>query len=47
MLLFRLLTYVLPILLGTVTYVVWRRRRSWRTESAPPLPAELTFSTEA
>ncbi len=46
-LLFRLLTYVLPILLGTVTYVVWRRRRSWRTESAPPLPAELNFSTEA
>lgn len=45
-LLFRLLTYVLPILLGAVTYVVWRRKRSWRTESAPPLPAELTFSTE-
>jgi putative heme transporter len=46
-LLFRLLTYVLPILLGTVTYVVWRRKRSWWTDSAPPLPAELTLATEA
>lgn len=46
-LLFRLLTYVLPILLGTVAYIVWRRRRSWWTDAAPPLPAELTFSAEA
>jgi len=45
-LLFRLLTYVLPIFLGALTYVVWRRKRSWWTDSAPPLPAELTF-TEA
>ncbi len=45
-LLFRLLTYILPILLGAFTYVVWRRKRSWWTDSAPPLPAELTF-TEA
>ena len=45
-LLFRLLTYVLPIVLGAFTYVVWRRKRSWWTDSAPPLPAELTFSTE-
>lgn len=46
-LLFRLLTYVLPILLGAFTYVVWRRKRSWFTDSAPPLPAELTYSTQA
>ena len=46
-LLFRLLTYVLPIILGAFTYVVWRRKRTWWTDSAPPLPAELTFSTEA
>ncbi len=45
-LLFRLLTYVLPILLGAFAYVVWRRRRSWWTDAAPPLPPELTFSTE-
>jgi uncharacterized membrane protein YbhN (UPF0104 family) len=29
-LIFRALTYVLPIPLGLVTYVVWRRNRSWR-----------------
>jgi uncharacterized protein (TIRG00374 family) len=29
-LVFRVLTYVLPIPLGLVTYVVWRRNRSWR-----------------
>jgi putative heme transporter len=46
-LLFRLLTYVLPILLGTFTYAIWRRKRSWWTDSAPPLPAELTISSEA
>jgi putative heme transporter len=45
-LLFRLLTYVLPILLGAFSYVVWRRKRSWWTDSAPPLPAELTYSAE-
>jgi putative heme transporter len=45
-LLFRLLTYVLPIFLGSFTYVFWRRKRSWWTDSAPPLPAELTFSSE-
>jgi putative heme transporter len=35
-LLFRLLTYVLPIVLGAGTYVFWRRNHSWRN-SAPPL----------
>jgi uncharacterized membrane protein YbhN (UPF0104 family) len=29
-LVFRALTYVLPIPLGLVTYVIWRRTRSWR-----------------
>jgi uncharacterized membrane protein YbhN (UPF0104 family) len=39
-LLFRALTYVLPIPFGLVTYVYWRRNHSWRG-AAPPLPAEL------
>jgi uncharacterized protein (TIRG00374 family) len=36
-LIFRALTYVLPIPIGLVTYVIWRRKRSWRREpnSAP------------
>ena len=36
-LVFRALTYVLPIPLGAVTYVFWRRNRSWRRapNSAP------------
>jgi putative heme transporter len=37
-LLYRLLTYVLPILTGVGTYVYWRRNRSWR-DSAPPMDA--------
>jgi uncharacterized protein (TIRG00374 family) len=37
---YRLLTYVLPIVLGGVTYVYWRRNRSWR-DSAPPMPVGL------
>jgi putative heme transporter len=39
-LLFRLLTYVLPIALGLGTYIFWRRNRSW-LDSAPPLPWSL------
>jgi uncharacterized protein (TIRG00374 family) len=35
-LVFRVLTYVLPIPLGLATYVFWRRNRSWR-DAAPPL----------
>jgi putative heme transporter len=35
-LLYRLLTYVLPIVVGALTYVYWRRNKSWR-DSAPPL----------
>jgi uncharacterized membrane protein YbhN (UPF0104 family)/membrane-associated phospholipid phosphatase len=37
-LLYRLLTYVLPIVAGVGTYVYWRRNRSWR-DSAPPMDA--------
>ncbi len=43
-LLFRLLTYVLPIALGLGAYVFWRRNRSWR-DSAPPLPWSLEPAT--
>ena len=35
-LVFRLLTYVLPIPFGLATYLFWRRNQSWR-DSAPPL----------
>lgn len=35
-LVYRALTYVAPIVFGVVTYVFWRRNRSW-LESAPPL----------
>jgi uncharacterized protein (TIRG00374 family) len=45
-LLFRLLTYVLPIALGLGTYVLWRRNRSW-LDSAPPLPWSLEPATAA
>jgi putative heme transporter len=31
-LIFRALTYVLPIPIGLVTYIVWRRKRSWLRE---------------
>jgi uncharacterized protein (TIRG00374 family) len=34
-LMFRLLTYVLPIVIGGATYVIWRRNRSWRNSAAP------------
>jgi putative heme transporter len=39
-LIYRLLTYVLPIIFGAITYVYWRRNRSW-LDSAPPLPASI------
>jgi putative heme transporter len=42
-LLFRLLTYVVPIPFGLVTYLFWRRNTSWRN-SAPPLPAEFSVA---
>jgi uncharacterized protein (TIRG00374 family) len=40
-LVFRALTYVLPILLGVLTYVYWRRNTSW-LDSAPPLDPAFT-----
>jgi uncharacterized membrane protein YbhN (UPF0104 family) len=45
-LLFRALTYVLPILFGAFAYMYWRRNRSWRG-AAPPLPPELSAAVEA
>jgi uncharacterized protein (TIRG00374 family) len=42
-LLFRLLTYVVPIPFGLLTYLFWRRNTSWRN-SAPPLPAEFSVA---
>ena len=39
-LVYRLLTFVLPIPIGLVTYVFWRRNRSWR-DAAPPLAPEF------
>ena len=35
-LMYRVLTYLLPIGVGVGTYIYWRRNRSWR-DSAPPL----------
>lgn len=40
-LVYRVLTYVAPILFGLATYVYWRRNRSW-LNSAPPLDPALT-----
>ena len=31
-LLFRAITYVLPVPLGATSYVIWRGNRSWRME---------------
>ena len=42
-LIYRLLTYVVPIIFGGLTYLYWRRNRSWR-DSAPPMPADLAPS---
>jgi len=33
-LLFRFITYVLPIPFGAIAYIVWRRNRSWRASEA-------------
>lgn len=35
-LVYRALTYVLPIPIGALTYVVWRRRTGWRREPEAP-----------
>jgi uncharacterized protein (TIRG00374 family) len=39
-LIFRALTYLVPIPLGLLTYLFWRRNSSWR-DSAPPLNPTL------
>ena len=39
-LVFRALTYVVPIVFGIATYLFWRANRSW-LNSAPPLPVSL------
>lgn len=45
-LLFRALTYVLPIPFGLATYVFWRRNRSWRrTPGTAPRPPGLQLET--
>jgi uncharacterized membrane protein YbhN (UPF0104 family)/membrane-associated phospholipid phosphatase len=40
-LVYRVLTYVIPIPFGLVTYVYWRRNKSW-LDSAPPLDPRFT-----
>ena len=40
MLVYRVLTYVLPTVVGVVAYIYWRRNHSWR-DSAPPLSVSL------
>lgn len=39
-LVFRTLTYLLPILVGGITYVIWRRKKSWlKPGSTRPQPS--------
>jgi putative heme transporter len=45
-LLYRVLTFVLPIGIGVGTYLYWRRNRSWRN-SAPPLPDRFVHASAA
>jgi uncharacterized membrane protein YbhN (UPF0104 family) len=35
----RLLTYVLPVLIGGCTYMIWRRKGSWRDSATPLIQA--------
>jgi uncharacterized protein (TIRG00374 family) len=44
-LVFRVLTYVLPIPLGLLTYVIWRRNRSWRRPANAAPRTELVPET--
>ncbi len=37
-LIYRALTYLLPIPLGMVTYLFWRRNTSWLNSAPPPSP---------
>ena len=34
-LVFRTLTYLLPIPVGAITYVIWRRKKSWLKPRGP------------
>ena len=45
-LVYRVLTFVVPIPFGLATYLFWRRNTSWR-DSAPPLDPALTPATPA
>jgi uncharacterized protein (TIRG00374 family) len=42
-LIFRVLTYGIQIPMGAVTYVIWRRKKSWMRDTPPPgsIAAEL------
>lgn len=44
-LVFRVLTYVLPIPFGAVAYVLWRRRPRWLDTSSTPDPAQSTATS--
>jgi uncharacterized protein (TIRG00374 family) len=44
-LIFRALTYVLPIPLGLITYVIWQRKKSWRREPNTAPRTELVPET--
>jgi len=46
-LMFRLLTYVLPILLGGCSYIVWQRKRSWRNSAPPLAETEVVLGRES
>jgi uncharacterized protein (TIRG00374 family) len=43
-LIYRFLTYVLPIPLGVLSYAFWRRNKSWRRDPQPAPPAVLAVS---
>jgi hypothetical protein len=43
-LVYRPFTYVMPITLGFVAYIYWRRKTAW-LDSAPPLDARFTGPT--
>ncbi len=43
-LVFRLLTYVVPVFFGLATYLFWKRNKSW-LNSAPPLDPKYTVNS--
>jgi uncharacterized membrane protein YbhN (UPF0104 family) len=46
-LLFRLLTYGVQIPLGAFTYVIWRRKTSWRRQPPDIDPIEAAIQSPA